>query len=132
VSADEREDGLRMLLNYGHTVGHGLEAASGYDALLHGEAVAVGMNAAAFIARELGMIGGELVELQNALISRFGLPLTAPGVYADAVMTAMTLDKKVKDGVMRFILLERAGRAVMRADVPAPLVRAAVERVTQR
>jgi 3-dehydroquinate synthase len=129
VSADEREDGPRMLLNYGHTVGHGLEAATGYGTLLHGEAVAIGMQAEAFIARELGMIDDALVERQTALIAQYGLPRQAPVVEPAAVLGAMTLDKKVANGTLRFALLERAGAAVVRADVPMELVRAAVDRV---
>lgn len=130
VSADEREDGERMLLNYGHTTGHGLEAATGYHALLHGEAVAVGMVAAAYIGRALGMIGEDLVQRQNALIERFGLPTRAPGVPVDDVMRAMQLDKKVIGGALRFILLQRAGAATVRTDVPVELVREAVAHVT--
>lgn len=130
VSADEREDGLRMILNYGHTIGHGLEAATGYGALLHGEAVAIGMQAEAFIARELGLIDDALVERQTGLIQRYGLPAKAPAVPVERVMAAMTLDKKVVGGTMRFVLLERAGSTTIRGDVPLELVQAAVERVT--
>ncbi len=130
VSADEREDGLRMLLNYGHTTGHALEAVSGYTRLLHGEAVAIGMVAAAEIGRRLGMVDDTLVDRQNRLLARFGLPLTAPGIDPAAVMEAMKLDKKVSGRVLRFVLLEGAGRATVRADVPAGHVAAAVMQVT--
>ncbi len=130
VSADEREDGLRMILNYGHTVGHALEAATGYTALLHGEAVAVGMAAAAAIAVEMGLIDQELVARQNALIQRFGLPLRAPGVDPEAVLARMRLDKKVSGRTLRFILLTGPGRTVIRSDVPEETVRRAVALVT--
>ncbi len=130
VSADEREDGLRMILNYGHTVGHALEAATGYTTLLHGEAVAVGMAAAAAIAVELGLIDRELEARQNALIARFGLPLRAPGVDPEAVLARMRLDKKVSGRTLRFILLTGAGRTVIRSDVPEATVRRAVALVT--
>jgi 3-dehydroquinate synthase len=131
VSADEREAGLRMTLNYGHTTGHGLEAATGYDALLHGEAVAVGMAAAAHIARELGLLSAADEERQNRLIARFGLPLRAPGVDVEGVLAAMSLDKKVSGKALRWVLLDGGpGTTVIRNDVPLALVREAVELVT--
>ncbi len=130
VGADEREDGPRLTLNYGHTIGHGLEAATGYHALLHGEAVAIGMCAAAEIARALGLIDSALVERQNTLIARFGLPSRAPEVEVDSVLAAMKLDKKIVGKSLRFILLDRAGHTVIRDDVPAELVRDAIEMVT--
>lgn len=130
VSADEREDGLRMILNYGHTVGHALEAATGYTALLHGEAVAVGMAAEAAVAVEMGLIDAELAMRQNALIERFGLPLRAPGVDPETVLARMRLDKKVSGRTLRFILLTGPGRTVIRSDVPEETVRRAVALVT--
>jgi 3-dehydroquinate synthase len=130
VSADEREAGLRMTLNYGHTTGHALEAATGYEALLHGEAVAVGMVAAAHIGRELGLLAAAEVERQNHLIARFGLPLRAPGVDAESVLSAMSLDKKVSGKALRWVLLDGLGKTVIRNDVPLSLVQEAVALVT--
>ncbi len=130
VSADEREDGVRMTLNYGHTIGHALEAASGYETLLHGEAVAIGMRAAAYIAHAMGLIDAALVERQQALIRRFGLPASAPGIDVERVRTAMALDKKVVGRALRFVLLAAVGRTVIRTDVPAALVDEAVRLVT--
>jgi 3-dehydroquinate synthase len=130
VSADERESGLRMTLNYGHTTGHALEAATGYESLLHGEAVAVGMVAAAHIGRELGLLTAEQEQRQNRLIARYGLPLRAPGIDVDTVIDAMSLDKKVSARSLRWILLDGLGRTVIRDDVPISLVREAVELVT--
>ena len=86
VERDERETGERMLLNYGHTVGHALEAATGYGALLHGEAVAVGMQAAARIAHRMGMLDAAAVERQRRLLERLGLQLRTPGVTRDEVI----------------------------------------------
>ena len=80
MERDERETGERMLLNYGHTVGHALEAATGYGALLHGEAVAVGMQAAARIAHRMGMLDAAAVERQRRLLERLGLQLRTPDV----------------------------------------------------
>jgi 3-dehydroquinate synthetase len=129
VSGDERESGPRITLNYGHTTGHALEAATGYEALLHGEAVAVGMVAAAHIGRRLGLITTEDEARQNRLIERFGLPLRAPGVDVAAVLGAMSLDKKVSGRQLRWVLLDGPGRTVIRDDVPMELVREAVELV---
>jgi len=122
VSEDEREEtGRRTILNYGHTIGHGLEAAAEYVGMLHGEAVAVGMVGAARIAHRLGLLAPELAERQDALIARFGLPLRASGVDPAKVLAATALDKKVKGGAIRWVLLEGIGRPVIRDDVPPEL-----------
>jgi 3-dehydroquinate synthase len=122
VSEDEREEtGRRTILNYGHTIGHGLETAAEYADMLHGEAVAVGMSGAARIAVRLGMLAPEPAERQDALIARFGLPLRASGLDAPKVLAAMALDKKVKGGAIRWVLLEGIGRPVIRHDVPPEL-----------
>ena len=127
VSRDEKETlGLRVLLNYGHTVGHAVEAATGYGRYLHGEAVAVGMTASAFIAAELGMLSPEDVSRQRAVIERYGLPTSVEGVDPRAVREAMSMDKKTSAGVIRWVLLEGIGRATTRRDVPAALVDAAL------
>ena len=130
VSKDERETlGLRVLLNYGHTIGHAIEAASDYEEYLHGEAVAVGMTAAAFIAGEMGMLSAEEIARQRAVIDRYGLPASVEGVDARAVREAMTMDKKTSAGVIRWVLLERIGHATTRRDVPDALVDAALDGV---
>jgi shikimate kinase/3-dehydroquinate synthase len=122
VSEDEREEtGRRTILNYGHTIGHGLETAAEYVGMLHGEAVAVGMAGAARIARRLGLLSPELVERQDAIIARFGLPLRASGVDPAKVLAATALDKKVKGGAIRWVLLEGIGRTVIHHDVPPEL-----------
>lgn len=132
VSEDERETtGRRTILNYGHTVGHALEAASEYEALLHGEAVSVGMVAAAEIGRRLGVTPPALAERQRALLERFGLPVKATGLRADRVVKAMELDKKVERASVRWVLLADAGRPVLRSDVPGSLVREALDAVLQ-
>ena len=131
VSQDERETlGLRALLNYGHTLGHALEAATGYGKLLHGEAVAVGMTAAVRISRDMGLIGQDVVDRQDRLLERFGLPTRCPGVDRETVRRAMGVDKKAVDGTLRWILLEDVGRATVRADVPSEVVEAALQEVT--
>ncbi|GBD23599.1 3-dehydroquinate synthase [bacterium HR29] len=125
VSADEREAGLRSLLNYGHTIGHALEAVTGYTRYLHGEAVAVGMHAAGRIAVSMGMLSPEALERQQALLRAVGLPERAPDVPLGPVLERTLLDKKVRGGRVRWVLLERIGRAVLRGDVPESIVREA-------
>ncbi|MQA00509.1 MAG: 3-dehydroquinate synthase [Dehalococcoidia bacterium] len=126
VSSDPTERGLRAILNYGHTIGHGIETATGYEQYLHGEAVAVGMMGAAQIGAELGTMERELLARQADLLRAFDLPLRAPGVRGRAVLEAMRLDKKVAQGRRSFVLLGGAGRAVVRNDVPDDVVQRAV------
>ena len=118
VSSDEHETlGRRILLNYGHTLGHALESVTGYDRFLHGEAVSVGMMAAGRIAADLGMLTDGELERQRRLLRSYGLPTAAPGVDAGAIRSAMLSDKKVSRGRVRWVLLEGIGRAVVRTDV---------------
>lgn len=122
VSQDERESGVRAILNYGHTIGHGLEAATGYQGFLHGEAVAVGMMGAARISQRMGLLSEPEVERQRRLLEAFGLPTRCPGVDLDGVRAAMALDKKVQDKKQRWVLLTRLGEATVRDDVPVEVV----------
>ena len=123
VSEDERETlGRRILLNYGHTIGHAIEAAAGYGQYLHGEAVSVGMMGAARISQRMGMMSEEAVNRQRRLLERFNLPTSAPDVEASQIFRAMSLDKKTVGGSIRWILLEDVGRAVVRRDVPTEMV----------
>jgi 3-dehydroquinate synthase len=129
VERDERESGDRMLLNYGHTVGHALEASTGYGTLLHGEAVAVGMQAACFIAERMGMLESEDVRRQTELLSRLGLPL-AWTASTDEIVGRLSLDKKRAGTRQRWVLAERVGAGRVRDDVPAEIVYEAVSSVT--
>ncbi len=129
VSSDPEERGLRAILNYGHTTGHGIEQATGYAQYMHGEAVSVGMMAAARIGVELGVTEQSLLDRQSDLLRAFGLPTAAPGVNATAVLDAMKRDKKVEQGRLRFVLLEGAGLATVRGDVPEDLVARMVQSV---
>ena len=104
VSQDERETlGIRILLNYGHTIGHALEASTEYGRFLHGEGVSVGMMGAAKMAAEMGLMSPAIVDRQQRLLERFSLPISAPGVPAEDVLTAMSLDKKVQSGTNRWV-----------------------------
>ena len=129
VERDEREDGERMLLNYGHTIGHALEAVAGYGTLLHGEAVAVGMDGAAEIAAALGMLGPHERRRQEALLAALHLPSRWPAP-TDEVLARLVVDKKRVGRTQRWILAERVGAARVREDVPEALVRQAVTRLT--
>ena len=125
VGQDETESGLRAVLNFGHTIGHGLEAISGYGQYLHGEAIAVGQVAAARLsARLLGLSDEEVARIQG-LFARAGLPTSVKLTPAQTkrLLAAMQLDKKVSDGEVRFVLAEAIGRVRWGQRVPAKLVR---------
>ena len=123
VSQDERETlGIRVLLNYGHTIGHGIEAATGYGQYLHGEAVSIGMMGAARIGNGMGLMSDGEVERQRSVLAAYGLPLSAPSVDQGSVLEAMRSDKKVAGGAIRWVLLDGIGNAITRNDVPAELV----------
>ena len=118
VAADERESGLRAILNYGHTLGHALEAATKYGRYRHGEAVAIGMNMAAKIARSLGMVDDEFVERQARLVRAFDLPVDAPeDIDAEILIQLLRADKKARGGRVRFVLPTRIGSVVVSEDV---------------
>jgi 3-dehydroquinate synthase len=130
VSEDEREGGRRAILNYGHTIGHAVEAVTNYAAVLHGEAISAGMMAAAEIGRRMGVTPAHIGERQSALFERYGLPVRLPRVDVDAVIAATALDKKVAAKKVRWVLLEDVGRPVLRDDVPAKLVRDVISELT--
>jgi 3-dehydroquinate synthase len=127
VSEDEKEQGQRILLNYGHTIGHGLEAATDYGRFLHGEAVAVGMVGAAMISHELGLVSPEVVKQHRDIVKTFGLPISCCDVDVKAVMKAMELDKKIKGKAVRWVLLEGIGQPVIRQDVAKQVVAKVLE-----
>jgi 3-dehydroquinate synthase len=133
VARDERETGERALLNLGHTFGHALEAATGFsDRLFHGEGVAIGMVLASEFSAELGMIGQSDARRVKTHLAEVGLPTHLQDIAgfaqegladADALMTLMAQDKKVRRGRLTFILLGAIGRAVIAPDVEPSLVR---------
>jgi len=124
VTADERESGLRAILNYGHTVGHAVEALTGYSALLHGEAVGIGMVAAARLATEVGKLPAADTERIRNLIERYGLPTEIPdGLTPAAILETMQLDKKTRDGELQFVLPTRIGAVEIGCRVAEETVR---------
>jgi shikimate kinase / 3-dehydroquinate synthase len=123
VSADERESGRRAVLNYGHTVGHALEAVTGYETMLHGEAVAAGMRVAGRLSRSLLGLPGADLAWQDELLERSGLGALPPAVDVDAVVAATRGDKKARGGAVRWVLVERRGLATPGHLVPEEAVR---------
>ncbi|PTQ78390.1 3-dehydroquinate synthase [Nitrosomonas oligotropha] len=122
VAADEKEKGIRALLNLGHTFGHAIENGMGYGVWLHGEAVAAGTVMAAELSRRMKLIGEADVQRIRKIFIQAGLPVVAPEMPAEKYLELMLLDKKVESGKTRFIVLNRIGEAVMRADItPAVL-----------
>ncbi len=128
VEKDEREAGERALLNFGHTTGHALEAADGYRNLLHGEAVAIGMVAATFLAVDLGVAAPTLPAEVSELLERYGLPIATPFASAD-LLPYLRTDKKRAAGKSRWILVEREGSACIVEDPPAASVERALTAV---
>jgi len=137
VSEDEKERGKRTLLNYGHTIAHGLEAATRYKHFLHGEAVALGMMGAAKLSQKLGLLSPGVVMRQQSLLQRFGLPTSLRakesnlGVSLAKVTKAMELDKKMRDKAIRWVLLENIGRAVIRNNIPQQDVLAVLQELIE-
>jgi len=113
VERDEREGSERALLNYGHTLGHAIEQATGYAEWLHGEAVAVGMSFAARLGQRIGATPVAVVERQNALLERTGLPTRMATLDVDALLDAMTHDKKAKDGHLRWVIPTALGQSAL-------------------
>jgi 3-dehydroquinate synthase len=122
VGQDERETGLRAILNFGHTFGHAIEAGLGYGQWLHGEAVGCGMVMGAQLSRRLGGIDAAFVQRLTALIERAGLPVVAPALGAERYLELMRVDKKSEAGEIRFVVIDRPGSAVMRG-APDAMVR---------
>ena len=127
VAADETEQGERALLNLGHTFGHAIEAGLGYGEWLHGEGVAAGTIMAATLSLRLGSLSEADVARIEALFERARLPVRGPALPVSRYLDLMASDKKVEDGKLRLILLERIGKAVIRGDAPAAEIAAAIE-----
>jgi 3-dehydroquinate synthase len=122
VGQDERESGLRAILNFGHTFGHAIEAGLGFGHWLHGEAVGCGMVMALQLSHRLGLVDAAFVQRVTALIARAGLPTVGPALGADRYLELMRIDKKSEAGQIRFVVIEQPGRAAVRS-APDALVR---------
>jgi len=148
VSQDEKErEGKRTILNYGHTIAHGLEAATQYKRFLHGEAVAIGMVGAAKLSQRLGLLPSAAVERQQALLQKFGLPTSLRAEAASqrrgrkrnnlklslvGIIRAMELDKKVRGKAIRWVLLQDIDKVVIRSDVPQDDVLAVIRELAEQ
>ncbi len=123
VEADETErSGLRAILNFGHTVGHAVEASAGLRGQHHGEAIAVGMAAAARISERMGMLSKESVHKVDKVLTQSGLPIRCRGMTPDELLEAMHFDKKVARGQVRWVLLEEIGQGVVNCVVDEDIV----------
>ena len=128
VSQDEKETlGIRILLNYGHTIGHAIESITGYTEYLHGEAVSVGMMGAAKIGELLQIMDVDDVERQKEVLQAYGLPISAPGLNSEAIISAMTSDKKTTGGSINWVLLDGIGKAITNSEVPDKYVSEALK-----
>lgn len=130
VSADEKEESVRAILNFGHTFGHAIEAGLGFGRWLHGEAVGCGMVMAAHLSRGLGLIDDAFVQRLTAIVVRAGLPVRGPDLGVERYLELMRLDKKAQAGEIRFVVLESPGRAAVRT-APDALVRSVIEACTR-
>jgi 3-dehydroquinate synthase len=130
VSQDERESGLRAILNFGHTFGHAIEAGLGYGEWLHGEAVGCGMVMAARLSMRLGLVDAAFVQRLTALVARAGLPVRAPVLdtqdNAGRYLALMRVDKKAEGGEIKFVVVDGSGTAQMRG-APDQMVREVID-----
>ncbi|PSN20347.1 3-dehydroquinate synthase [filamentous cyanobacterium CCP5] len=130
VSQDEKEAGLRAILNYGHTIGHAIESLTGYSRINHGEAVAMGMAAAGWIAEKMDLWKADHHHRQLALIQKTNLPTAIPGDLDDeVVLRLLQTDKKVKSGRVRFILPAAIGRATITDQVSSEIIRQVLQQL---
>jgi 3-dehydroquinate synthase len=130
VGQDERESGLRAILNFGHTFGHAIEAGLGYGEWLHGEAVGCGMVMASALSAELGLMPPAFVERMRRLVERAGLPTVGPALGVSRYLELMGVDKKAEAGEIRYVLIESLGRAGLRT-APAQTVARVIEAHTR-
>ena len=125
IERDERESGIREILNFGHTFGHAIEAGLGFGKWLHGEAVGCGMVMAADLSRRLGRIASGDVDRLVSLVHRTGLPISVGSIGCETILDLMRGDKKARGGQIRFVVLESPGHAAV-ASAPDDMVRDAV------
>jgi 3-dehydroquinate synthase len=128
VSKDERESGLRAILNYGHTIGHAIEAGTGYSEYLHGEAVAIGMCAAARLSSEMGMMEGIQSERIKSVVSSYGLPCDMPkDISGDKLISLISMDKKAVAGEIKFVLPRAIGSVEIKKGIDMKILRGILE-----
>lgn len=123
VAQDEKEAGLRRILNFGHTIAHAIEKETGYVRYNHGEAVAIGSLGAAYISRELGLIDAACVERVRCLMEKLHLPTVAEGCQVESMYEAIFHDKKTVNGQVNWVLMEKIGKVCIRNDVSEEVVK---------
>lgn len=127
VSKDEKEAGLRAILNYGHTIGHAIETETGYRRYLHGEAIAIGMHLEARLSQIMGLVDDKQALKIKEVIDSYNLPSELPeGLDADKLILHMKLDKKVEAGEMKFILPEKIGKVKIQKGIDIEAIRKAL------
>jgi len=129
VEKDEKESGLRMILNFGHTFAHAIETLTKYKAYNHGEAVAIGMVAASFTALKVGILEEKELVRIIGLLESLGLPTEVEKIPCEKIIKIMELDKKVKSDKVRYVLPEKIGKVVVRDDVPIKIVKQALKEI---
>ena len=132
VSADEKESGLRRILNFGHTIAHAVEEETGYEKYCHGEAVAIGMIGAAKISAKIGSVDAETVARLENLIARLGLKTYCTGVNVDKIYSALFRDKKTVGGKINWVLMKTLGTVEISDAVPEEIIRDALKEITRR
>lgn len=131
VSRDEKEkEGIRVILNFGHTLGHAIEAAGKFKAYNHGEAVGLGMLAACGISRRMNLLKERHCQRIEDLIKRAGLPTRIKGLEIKKIIGAHYLDKKFKGAVNKFVLLERIGKCIVKENIPLEIIKKALTRIS--
>ncbi|MFW6134998.1 MAG: 3-dehydroquinate synthase [Elusimicrobiota bacterium] len=133
VAKDEKEAGLRRILNLGHTLGHGLESSEGYGKLKHGEGVSIGMVAAAIISNKMGKSNSDFVDRLKNLLEKTGLPvMCCKGTDIEKVVKAMYLDKKVRNKKMEFVLPVSPGEIELGVPVDEEMVKDVIKEITEK
>ena len=133
VSKDEKEQlGIRILLNYGHTIGHAIETVTGYKDYLHGEAVSVGMMGAAYIAYKVGLVKNtNVIERQKHVFGKYELPISFNNLGSENLLNAMKNDKKKSNGDLNWVLLDSIGNAVTMNKIPEDILRDALSELNE-
>lgn len=129
VEADEKETDLRRILNFGHTLGHAIEATLGYGVVRHGEAVILGMYGAGWLSNQIGELKDEEWEILATMLTRFPLELPFESLDPDAIEKATRLDKKVANSELNFVLLRKLGEAYIQVGVPVLMIKLAVDAI---
>ena len=129
VSADEKESGLRRILNFGHTLAHAIEEQTGYKKFRHGEAVAIGIMAAALISCELGKTSAENVNRIESLLKKFGMMTNCAGLDSDKLYSVTFRDKKTVGGVVNWVLMRDFGSVEVSSDVPENIIKKVFRRL---